>query len=475
MAITLVCLLSGCSQQLQQAVIEQTAPPQHVVQENFQPPTSDDETNSSTELVNLETQTDPLRLKKITLDMQGSLRDVCTFLSIEGLTLILDEYGYAVPFTIRLKDKPIETLLEAVKITLGKQAQIIQREGYVYIGEPSDSDQAMDLFKLPGDAEEYARLFESSAGGGAKVDTQEDRLILRGSQDQLERARQLHRQLIKRRKQYIVDVVFAELTREQVEHAGIDITLSGAVELAIDGSKSLFTSGYDLAGVLNGLFSASGQRTNQAQWQSNRLFCVEGREAMLQIGDEIAIRRRVTTETGFIEETDTQIFNAGTQLKITVYGVDKQLIRVDLEPEISYVREYLDGVPTISTRKLTSSAYCAPDAIIVLGGQETTGQTVSGSTLPLTNIATNRNNRETNGRTFIFLQIKEVKGHQNHGSQHQETVSKDQTGPETSAGLPSGEGGEVRAGRREQSGALQAGVSSGQDSSTSGSPPASVP
>ncbi len=174
-------------------------------------------------------------------------------------------------------------------------------------------------------------------------------MILRGSQDQLERARQLHRQLIKRRKQYIVDVVFAELTREQVEHAGIDITLSGAVELAIDGSKSLFTSGYDLAGVLNGLFSASGQRTNQAQWQSNRLFCVEGREAMLQIGDEIAIRRRVTTETGFIEETDTQIFNAGTQLRITVYGVDKQLIRVDLEPEISYVREYLDGVPATGT------------------------------------------------------------------------------------------------------------------------------
>lgn len=436
-------------------------------------PLQDDDQSDSTELVNLEIHEDPVRQKHITLDMQGSLRDVSTFLSIEGLTLILDEPSYSMPFTIRLKDKPIETLLEAVQIALGKKVQIIQRHGYVYIGEPTDSDQAIDLFKLPGDAKDYALSFQSAAGTTSKVQTQGDRLILRGSQKQLERARQLQRQFIKRRKQYIIDVVFAELTKEQIKNAGIDVTLSGAAQLAIDGSKSLFTSGYDLGAVLKGVFNASGQKTNQAQWQSNRLFCVEGREATLQIGDEIAVRRRATTDTGFIQETDTQIFNAGTQLKVTVYGVDKDLIRVDLEPEISFVREYLDGVPTISKRKLTSAAYCAPNAIIVLGGQQTTTQTVSGKTLPFTDIATSRNNKEMDGRTFIFLQIKEVKG-PHHESGHTSHLPKSKAQQPATTGT-TGEQADGRKRTGTETGSMSPSMPDKQDNSNAGSNTTDVP
>lgn len=350
------------------------------------------------------------------------------------MTLIMRSEDYQRPFSIRLKKQPIETLLEAIKISMGDSTQIIQRNGYVFIGAPDDGDQVIDLFKLPGEASEYRTLFQAAAGGSTIAEVYKDHMLMRGTQQQIERARRLHQQILQRRRQYCIDVVFVELSEEQAQNAGIDITLSGAVELAIDGSKNMFTSGYDLGGVLQSVFSASGTQTNQAKWQSNRLFCVEGQSASMMIGDVIAIRRRVTTDNGFIEETDTQTFSAGTELTVTVFGVAQGLIKVDLEPEISFVREYLDGVPTISTRKLTSSAYCTPNAIIVLGGQDSQGQTVSGSTLPMTNIATNRNDHTSKGRTFIFLQIKEIPALDITKPKHQkkEQTSNDITTPHKS-------------------------------------------
>lgn len=362
----------------------------------------------TTQLVTLQVSIDPIRQKKISLDVFGTIRDVSTALSVEGLTLILPEDQYNKPFSLRLTDKPIETLLEAVKIAIGEDAQIIQRDGYVYIGKPDEGDQVIDVFRLPGDAGAYVNMFTTAAGVSSTGQVLKDHLLLRGTKQQIERARLLYAEILKRRRQYCVDVVFAELTEQQAQNAGIDITLSGAAELALDGTKSLFSSGYDLSAILRGVLSASGTKTNQAQWQSNRLFCVEGQAAEMMIGDQIAIRRRITTDTGFIQEADTQTFEAGTQLTVTVYGVSDGLIKVDLVPEVSFVREYLDGVPTISKRRVTSTAYCSPNAVIVLGGQNTESETLSGNTVPFTKVATNRNENTSKGRTFIFLQIREI-------------------------------------------------------------------
>lgn len=364
--------------------------------------------SDTTQLVTLQTSQDPARRKSINIEVYGTLRDVTTALSYEGLTLILAEEHLTKPFSIRLTDKPIETLLEAVKIAIGKEAQIVQRDGYVYVGKPEEGDQVIDVFRLPGDAGSYLNLFVTAAGASSTGQVLKDHLLLRGTKQQIERARLLYAEILKRRRQYCVDVVFAELTEQQAQNAGIDITLSGAAELALDSTKSLFSSGYDLSSILRGVLSASGTKTNQAQWQSNRLFCVEGQSAEMMIGDQIAIRRRITTDTGFIQEADTQTFEAGTQLTVTVYGVSDGLIKVDLVPEVSYVREYLDGVPTISKRRVTSTAYCSPNAVIVLGGQDIENETLSGSTLPYTKLATNRNENTTKGRTFIFLQIREI-------------------------------------------------------------------
>lgn len=95
---------------------------------------------------------------------------------------------------------------------------------------------------------------------------------------------------------------------------------------------------------------------------------------------------------------------------------------------------------------------------------------MSGSTLPFTNVATNRNNRETNGRTFIFLQIKEVKGQQTHGTKLQSTVPGGQTRIEPSSGLSGGETEGHREGTGREGGTLPASLPERPDSRDAGHP-----
>ncbi len=350
---------------------------------------------------------DPIRDKRLTVTFDGLASDVVKLLSFHGLNVILDSRLKSSVIQARFVDEPIERILKHLATVGGKAYRVLQRDGHVFIGEPSDSDLAVQVFFLSVGEASVWRSAYMVAGGSVDVEAVDDMLIVRGSVDQLSRVEAFHNSISGSRRQYMLDVVFAELTNEQSRELGIEFTLDGLASVGLSGINPLSTS-KGLEMLLSGVLRGSGEKTQGASWWSTRLLVVEGKEASLQVGDNISIRQRATSDNGFVEDTGVQTFQTGMILSAVCYGLPSGLIRLDVKPELSSVKEFIEGVPTISTRQFTSSCYVGMGGVVVLGGLSRMSGSDAGSLFPGTGIPTRNAVRDSRGRMFVFLRVKEI-------------------------------------------------------------------
>jgi len=354
----------------------------------------------------LEIERDAVRDRVITLYASGTVADVVLALGREGLAVVVDTAKLQTPFSAVFEGKPIEHVLAAVAGAIGDNCRVVQRKGYVWIGNPSAVDESVRVFFVSkGLASEWTTAYQMAGGVGVACTGVGDMLLVRGPSDAVDRVAAFHSTVAGMRRQLMIDVVFAELSEDETKSLGVRFTLDGLVSMGLTGT-SPFEITKSLELVLSGLADGAGERSRGGSWSSTRLLVVEGETNRIQVGDNVNVRRRVTSDQGTVSDVGFDSFETGTILEISVRSVSDEVVRLDVKPEVSEVKEYNEGVPTISTRQFTSACYVAVGGVVVLGGLDRASDVTGQNLFPGLNVPTRKTSRGSRGRLFVFLHVR---------------------------------------------------------------------
>ena len=331
------------------------------------------------------------------------------------LVAALDGYGFRlvihpdfreVPVAGSFVDTPIETVLETAAGQLGAEVDLFQRDGYVYLGPPREGDLSVAVFPVPsGDAAEWAGAFRLSGSQNAEIESFRDYVIFRDTAEGVKRARSFFSAISATRRQYRVEVVFAELTSGDADRLGLDLALDGVLTLNagldVDGDLSL-------SAAIDGLLFGESSSTSGSTWSGVVLHVVEGEPIRIQSGETVGVRRRIATAEGFVLDSGFDEVETGLIVELEARSVASGLVRLDIAPQLSAVSELVDGVPTVATRELQSSAYVGDGGTIVVGGLSQIDRRRIVPRLPGLRTPTGYDDSTSERRFFVFLRLNEM-------------------------------------------------------------------
>ncbi len=357
-----------------------------------------------------EVDNDPLRDQKITCVIDGDMADLLVVLNAYGVRVVMLPEYMGQTLKTRFEEATIESVLQSMALRQGPEAGVYQRDDHVYIGPPRDDDVGVRVFHMPySEVGEWLQLYSQAITTNGSTATAGDVIVVRDTPGGLARVEALHEILASPRRSFEVELVYAELTSQQADALGVDIEAAGAslLDIRID---EMAESGVtlSLAASLQSILEASGGDAQTREWQTAVLHCIEGERAEMQVGDTVNIRRRVISPEGTVSEADTQSFGTGFLLGLGVHGMRDNRVRVDLEPEISTVRSFVDGVPQVATRRFTSAVYLGEGGVVVLGGLTIETDRHGRDRLPFSDRATGWDRTADRSRLFLFIRLKEV-------------------------------------------------------------------
>ncbi|MEM8494089.1 MAG: hypothetical protein AAF663_01725 [Planctomycetota bacterium] len=351
---------------------------------------------------------DPARKNRVTFIAGGRADDVALALSSFGVRVVIDRDLANTPVRSRFVDATIDDVLDHLAGRMGEGSDVFQREGYVYVGRPSDRDLAVRVFHVPsGEGADWADAFSLASSPSSEVATRDDLVIVRDVLTGVQRAQAFYQTISGTRRQYRVEVVFADLSAADAQSIGVELDFSGVFNLT--NTIALGTPDTQtLETLLRGVLKANATSTSGSSWSSLTLHLVEGTPIRLQSGETVNVRRRVVTEDGFISDQGFEEIETGLIVELTARSVASGRVRVDLAPQLSEVVELVDGLPTVSTRELTSSAYLGDGGMIVVGGLTERSSTDNRQRMALLGWPTGQDRDARETRFFVFLRIHEI-------------------------------------------------------------------
>lgn len=353
--------------------------------------------------------------------VEGTASDVGSLLVAQGHAVVLGVEVTNSPVRLRLEQVSAADALRRLAAMLGPGVEVVWRKGYAYVGRPSEDDRVAAMFHVPGvSAEEWQGVYAMVAGDGAKVESVADSLIVRGSRSAVDRVRQLHESVSVGRRQYRVEAVYVESSTDDVSDLGVDVSADGVAGLAVSASSWRVTETLEASILAEFRASASGVRAGVVS--ATTLHVVEGVPVEFQVGDRVAVRRKVVSDQGTVSDVGYDSFDTGMLLRLTAFGVGDGRIRIDVAPEVSEVREFLDGVPTVSTRRLTSSAFLGDGGVVVVGGLDRATSSRGLGKVPGLGLVSRVSSRDGRAKLFIFLRVTEV---QYDGNRSDQDVAED--------------------------------------------------
>lgn len=352
---------------------------------------------------------DPIAEQLITCTIDGDLADLAIVLGHYGTTLVMLPEDMNRDIKSRYVGVSQRSILQGVAARLGPDAGVYPRADHVYVGIPRDEDTGLRIYHVPsGDGSDWSEAYGAAATESGKVTSQGDLVFLRDTPAGLKRADAVHEIIASPRRSYTVEVVYAELTRQQTDTLGVDFSASGTglLNMRLGQDVDGYTATLDTS--LQALIDADAGSAMSNDWQTARLHAIEGESVELQVGDAVNVRQRIVSPEGTVTEADVTTFNTGFLLDLRCYAVRGDVVRVELAPEVSAIRSFTDGLPQIVTRRIKSSAYIDDGGVIVLGGLTLDRDATTDQRLPFNHVRTGKTDQRDRTRLFIFIRMIEV-------------------------------------------------------------------
>jgi type IV pilus assembly protein PilQ len=227
--------------------------------------------------------------------------------------------------------------------------------------------------------------------GNVKGDKISNSIIVTDVPDNLRKLGQLIEQLDRRPYQVLIEVHVVDLKTTDMTDVGVDWSLLhydnprssvhsyNAPDLAA-GSEIRFgiiRSRYDLDLLVRALTTE-----NKAQILSSpRVMAVDHQMSEIHVGQEVPYSLVSYTEQG--PQVSTNYRKVGTLLQVTPHVTHDGNIRIELNPEQSFVTEWRENVPVIDTRTAKTVLLLGSGQTAVIGGLKKSDVTVSETKVPI--------------------------------------------------------------------------------------------
>ncbi len=263
------------------------------------------------------------------------------------------------------------------------------------------SDGASSNAAAPSDTESAGTQPLASGGGdsnsGPKVAADESRnaIVVRARQSEHAEIAQLLNRLDTAARQVMLEATIAEVTLNDELDVGVrwffengnwDFNLSDLDSGAVTGTNPGFTAVFG-SNYANVALSALSSVTDVNVISSPTLVVVDNREGILQIGDQVPIATQTSSQTleGSIVLTQVEYRDTGILLRVKPrVGADGR-VNMEISQEVSDVSPTrTSGIdsPTISTRKVQTSAVLRDGQTLALGGLVTESNNKTRAKVP---------------------------------------------------------------------------------------------
>jgi type II secretory pathway component GspD/PulD (secretin) len=256
-----------------------------------------------------------------------------------GLTVVSGDWANA-PVSVSAVNAPAWEVLTRVGAEAG-MVPVASGKSIAFVKvEDAGASEALVLGVGVEDPGAVIEVVKRVVGTGAGVSGVGDRIVVTGPAGSLENVAEYVAAVVADRDGWSLDVVVCELAESWRRRLGGTIDVSGTIRL--DGE------GLDADGVARVLLEAAESGSGVEVVQRGRLHLVEGRKASLLRGDRVPVPRRAVSDAGTITTQGYDFIEAGFRLDATLRRVGSGAF-LELEPQVSSITGYVDGVPTVAT------------------------------------------------------------------------------------------------------------------------------
>ncbi|WP_018247711.1 LysM peptidoglycan-binding domain-containing protein [Orenia marismortui] len=324
------------------------------------------------------------------VDLKDAFRAIA---DISGMNIITDK-SVAGPVTVDLKNIPALEAIELLAKTNGLDYRIVGNT--VLIGSPEKLKNSFDkretrVFKLenaiPKDIQKSLELLVGK--DSIEIDTRTNSLIVSAYKKEMKDVEKVIFQLDEAKKQVMIEARIEDISRDELDSMGINWnfakeTVSNGASIIWDNVNATKEANVvevgdvtmDYKSVL-GLLKKNGDSVTLA---NPHLSTIDGKEAVINIGQEIPIIRETKSDDETTREVEFR--TVGTILKLTP-RITNGAVSLSISQETSSLDGYIDNMPKINTKNVTTNVMVNDGKTIAIGGLVSDEQIEELSKVPL--------------------------------------------------------------------------------------------
>lgn len=222
---------------------------------------------------------------------------------------------------LEFKNASIQEVIDAVSRYLG--VDVIRNQNSYFVGMQKPTDKGVLVKKVRGvSVEDLKSIMSGVVGGegdqGASV-TSDGVVFLIDKEQNLQPILRALEQLEQDYKTaWVVQLYLFDLDVEKVTNAGVDLSMSGNVAYKLLSTQLLSLPDFNYNAVLDGLIDVSHSH-DSIKLVSQPLFIMrDGKSFNFTNKTSFPYVKKVTTETGFIEDSDVEFIDSGMDLKVSI-------------------------------------------------------------------------------------------------------------------------------------------------------------
>lgn len=280
---------------------------------------------------------------------------------------------------------PAVVLDDALNALLARNGMRMREEpaGIFWVEVADGSESAVGHFKVQSiDAAEIQPQLTALVGGTSQVivDGPQNLVMIKGPRRDVDVVRDYLRNADRLKRQVLMEVRIIEaslLSTFQLGISGIvDGTLNGDA-LTLTQALGTLDQSFNLqftSGNVDATLQAVSRYVGIQLVSSPKVLAVTGTQATIEVIEEIPYINTTTTTSGTTAGTGSQVVEevlfkeAGIKLKVTPTVQEHGILQIKIDQDFSEVTGFLNGIPSLDSRKLASTFLVPDQGTLVLGG-----------------------------------------------------------------------------------------------------------
>ncbi|OCL28131.1 type II and III secretion system protein [Orenia metallireducens] len=320
---------------------------------------------------------------KINLSFKGvDLRDAFRALADVADMNVITDNAVQGTVTVNLKDISFIESIELLTKTNALDYRIVGNT--ILVGSPerlrANFDKKItEVFKLDNANPKEVKnslsiLLKEDA---VKVDDRTKSVVITAYEDEIKEIKKVIERLDKPNKQVIIEARIEDISRDKLDNMGIDWsfareTTANGAPIVWDYADSagsvkvanIFEIG-DVGVEYQSILAALNETGDSVTLANPHLATVDGKEAIINIGQEIPVIRETKDDDETTREVEFR--TVGTILKLTP-RVNNGAVTLAINQEVSEVNDYVDNMPVINTKNVTTNIMVQNGKTIAIGG-----------------------------------------------------------------------------------------------------------